>query len=231
MNRFVTWTLDILYPRHCTACGKELRTCEEMLCTGCMEDLPLTYYWDWRENPAEKLLWGRTYMLFVASLFFYRHESPYSRILKQIKYHKGKELAVFMGRILGKYLKEAGLTEGTDYIVPVPLHRKKKRSRGYNQSEMIAEGISEACGIRISTGILVRERFTKTQTKISMGNKWDNVKGAFTVKDGQAYAGKSILLVDDVLTTGSTAEACYSALCAIPDIRISLATLAFVRSD
>lgn len=229
LHSFQIFILDILYPRHCIVCKHELKTKEYDICTKCNNDFPYTYYWSWRENPAEKILWGRCHFEFVCPLFFYRKESEYKELIHRIKYSNDTDLAYKLGALLGNKLMETKLLDNIDYIVPVPLHKKKKRKRGYNQSEIIARGISSITKIKVDTTVLKREHFTKTQTKIDVGNKWENVEGAFSITDYLLYRDRHILLIDDVLTTGATSEACWNALIEIKNIKVSLATLAFVR--
>lgn len=235
--------VDLLFPRLCKVCGRELLQGEHHLCLHCLSDMPFTYYWNWEENPAEKKLWGRTYLNMVAPLFFYSRESPYAKLLVRIKYQGDTALAQFLGYLLGEKLREASRKHEFDCLVPVPLHPRKKWKRGYNQSEEVAKGIAKALWgdsaiakgtadknlrSRIVTGCLRRRRYTKTQTRISVGNKWENMHDAFEVRHPELLEGKHILLIDDVLTTGATVDACYQALSTIPGIKVSVATLAYV---
>ena len=230
---------DLLYPRKCKVCGRILLSKEEHLCLHCLKDIPLTYYWDWEGNPAESILWGRTYVQWIVPLFFYRRESPYSQLLHRIKYKGDIKLAHYLGRMLGEYLKESKRIEAEeiDYLVPVPLHPRKKWKRGYNQAEEIAKGIGTAlwgaayANKRIVTDAIKRSRYTKTQTKIKVDSKWKNIEGAFALKRPERLIGKQILLIDDVLTTGATVEACYEKLKLISEIKVSVATLAYVEQN
>ncbi|MFA7116282.1 MAG: phosphoribosyltransferase family protein [Bacteroidales bacterium] len=195
--------------------------------------MPLTYFWNWRGNPAEKKLWGRCYLLFIVSLFYYYRESSYKLLLYSIKYKGNKDLAYYLGHYLGTLMKKSSsyFSHNIDYLIPVPLHPRKKRQRGYNQASIIAKGLSDVLKIPINESILYRNKYTKTQTKIHMGNKWENVNNVFSTKNQNILKNKSILIVDDVLTSGSTAEACYQTLNKIKGIRISLATIAYIESD
>lgn len=222
--------LELLYPEKCVVCGEILEGKDGHMCPACLSDMPLTYFWSWKGNPSEMILWGRTYFQSVFSLFFYKRESAYKGLIHLIKYKGAKGLGYHLGKELGAKRRSAG-AQDVDFLVPVPLHWRKKWRRGYNQSEVIARGIADGLGgKRVETGLISRLRFTKTQTRITVGNKWSNVSSAFRLKPAAASiaAGKHILLVDDVLTTGATAEACYAELSKIPGVRISLATLAYV---
>ncbi len=206
----------------------------EYLCGDCLEDMPLTYYWDWPENPAEKKLWVRTYLHRVIPLFFYTRESRYISLIHKIKYQGKTRLGHHMGRMLGEKLKEA--LGDVDYIVPVPLHPLRKWRRGYNQAEVIARGVAEAmfglsdASDRVLTDVLKRVRYTRTQTRRKMNDKWSNVADAFRVRTTNNLSGKHILIIDDVLTTGSTAESAYTAITKVyNDCKVSFATLGYVE--
>lgn len=224
--------LDLLYPRRCAVCGSTLETDEQCLCEKCLNDMPLTYFWSWRENPAEKILWGRCRFETVSSLFYYHRESPYSALTPRIKYRGDRRLGLFLGKMLGGYL--SGNISGIDAIVPVPVHPLKKWRRGYNQAEIIAEGIQtgmKETEVPVVGDVLARRRWSRSQTRTDVGNKWENVGDAFSLRRKNAWTleGKHILLVDDVMTTGATAEACWDALSPINGIHISYTALAFVE--
>ncbi len=241
--------LDLIYPRLCIVCRRVLSEEEGHFCRECHEDIPLTYYWSWRENPSEKILWGRTYFERVVSLFIYKRESDYKKAIHRIKYHDDTALALYLGKVLGEYMrdvKEDSFSDIIDYIIPVPLHPYKKWRRGYNQAEIIARGISEGLWCdksegkkgrkkiwreRIITNVLFRKRATPSQTIITMGSKWENVANAFEIKRGERLRGKHILLVDDVLTSGATAEACYNKLSHIENLKVSFASLSYVEQN
>ncbi len=222
--------LDWLYPRHCEVCGAGLDREEDLLCRGCLEDMPLTWFWKWRGNPAEKMLWGRCRFETVSSLFYYHRESDYAHLTPKIKYGGNRHLGICLGEMLGRQM--SGSITDIDVIIPVPLHPLKKWSRGYNQSEIVARGISTGLGgIPIAGGILKRTRWARSQTRTDMGNKWENVGGAFSLDRDRSeiLRDRHVLLVDDVLTSGATAESCWDTLKDIPGIRLSFATLAYVE--
>lgn len=226
--------LDLIFPRRCEVCGRLLPVDVEYLCDDCLEDMPLTYYWDWPENPAEKKLWVRTYLHRVIPLFFYTKESRYITLIHKIKYQGKIGLGLYMGRLLGEKIKRS--LPDIDYIVPVPLHPLRKWRRGYNQAEVIARGVAEVLFGKdnvkrhLRTDILKRVHYTRTQTRRKMDDKWSNVANAFRVRTTNNLSGKHILIIDDVLTTGSTAEAAYTAITKVyNDCKISVATLGYVE--
>ena len=224
---------DMVWPRRCGVCGGFLDTEERYVCSECLKDMPLTYFWSWRANPAEQILWARTYLEGVVSLFYYSRDNDYKELLHAVKYGGNVAAGRWLGRILGEKMREAAYPL-PDVIVPVPLHWRRKWKRGYNQAEVIARGISEGLSgdIPVLTDILRRVRYSTSQTRMSVGSKWENVSGSFVLIDNitaaERLSGRHVLLVDDVLTTGATVEACWDALRAIPDIRVSYASIAFV---
>ncbi len=147
-------------------------------------------------------------------------------MLHELKYKDHREIGIELGRFLAADLTGTPRFQGIDYIVPVPLHRNKQKKRGYNQSECIAQGMSEIMQVPVDTDNLQRIIENPTQTRKSVFERWENVKGIFELKDKEAFVGKHILLVDDVLTTGSTVEACAGAVLAAEDARVSVVTLA-----
>ena len=223
----------MVWPRRCGVCGGFLDTEERYVCAECLKDMPLTYFWSWRANPAEQIHWARTSLEGVVSLFYYSRDNDYKELLHAVKYGGNVATGRWLGRILGEKMREAAYPL-PDVIVPVPLHWRRQWKRGYNQAEVIARGISEGLSgdIPVLTDILRRVRYSTSQTRMSVGSKWENVSGSFVLIDNRTAAerlsGRHVLLVDDVLTTGATVEACWDALRVIPDIRVSYASIAFV---
>ena len=223
----------MVWPRRCGVCGGFLDTEERYVCAECLKDMPLTYFWSWRANPAEQILWARTYLEGVVSLFYYSRDNDYKELLHAVKYGGNVATGRWLGRMLGEKMREAAYPL-PDVIVPVPLHWRRQWKRGYNQAEVIARGISEGLSgdIPVLTDILRRVRYSTSQTRMSVGSKWENVSGSFVLIDNitaaERLSGRHVLLVDDVLTTGATVEACWDALRVIPDVRVSYASIAFV---
>jgi predicted amidophosphoribosyltransferase len=254
--------LDLLVPRRCIVCESALASSEKHLCQGCLDDIPHTYYWLRKFNPMadkfnaliqeelERMSLDGTHHYHVdysyaTALFFYRADSDYSHISRQLKYHSNIPAGKFFGQQLGARLARAEHLADVDAVIPIPLHWTRKWSRGYNQAEVIAREVATALGVDLRADILERCRRTRTQTKLSIKDKAANVKGAFRVRpdivqssgsgtkkaDASAISDlKHLLIIDDIFTTGSTALACYSALRDTfpPSVRISIATLGFV---
>lgn len=227
MNTWFHSFWSLLFPRCCVVCGSPLSRGEECLCTCCNINLPRTGFHLQKDNPVECLFWGRIPGLKRASSFlFYRKGSDFRRILHLLKYGGYKELGEVMGRYMAAELSSGGFFDGVDMIIPVPLHRKKQKLRGYNQSEWIARGIASVTGIPLCAECMIREKNTETQTRKSTFERWENVEGIFRLCDTVHFEGKHVLLVDDVLTTGATTVACASAFARVSGIRISVLTLA-----
>lgn len=218
--------ISLLFPRCCVVCGRSLAKGEECICAMCNINLPRTNYHLQKDNQVEQLFWGKIPLERATSFFFYRKGSDFRQILHQLKYGGQKEIGAIMGRYMASELTVSGFFEGIDVIIPVPLHKRKQRIRGYNQSEWIARGISAVTGIRIDTEVIVRRKHTDTQTRKSTFERWENVDGIFELHHAESLKGKHLLVVDDVLTTGATTVACASGLVEIEGVRISVLTLA-----
>lgn len=226
MNRFITSLLDLFYPSVCAACGTTLFQWEKLVCTHCRSFLPKTGYELHDDNPLARLFYGKVRLKAVTACFFFSKDGKVQSLIHELKYRGNTEAGVFLGQELGKAIKDAPLFQGIDVLIPVPLHPKRERERGYNQSKMIAEGISEVTGIPLGDDFLTRSVNTATQTHKSKEERWRNVKDIFELRHADRLTGKSVLLVDDVLTTGATLESCALTLSSVPDIVISCATAA-----
>jgi ComF family protein len=217
--------LNLFYPRLCTYCGKPLLDSEIGLCIDCLYKLPRTGNYKLIDNRPSRLMAGRLPFDRIATFAAFTDGGILQSVVHKLKYDGKKEYGVFLGRLFGEDLKGSDFVSEIDCIVPVPLHAKKIKSRGYNQSEVIASGMSEILSVPVSTGVLVRKIHNPTQTKLSKTERWMNVRDIFELDDEKAYENKHILLVDDILTTGATIEACGIALSKCKNITISIATL------
>lgn len=219
--------LELLYPQLCVACGNRLVSQEKFVCTHCWFDLPATNFHRNPENKVAQLFWGRVQIENATSFFSYRKGSNYQNLIHFVKYKGMKELGLETGKRFGFALSESAAFQLVDYIVPVPLHPSKEKKRGYNQSEWIARGIAETLSKPVSANNLVRLTQTSTQTKKNRFERWQNVENIFGVQNPAEFSGKHILIIDDVVTTGSTLEACASVLIKTCQSKVSIATLAF----
>lgn len=218
--------LSLFYPRLCAGCGDALQQNEQHLCLHCMLHLPETNFHKEQDNPLTNIFAGRVRVREVASLMYYKKGNNVQHILHALKYNGQKELGAFLGEYYGKLLIQEPRFQDVDCILPIPLHPKKQRKRGYNQSEWIAKGLSEGMGKPYRTDILTRAQFTETQTRKSRFNRWENVKEVFVAQGDKSVEGKHLLVCDDVLTTGATMEAAIQQLQTIPDVKVSVVTLA-----
>lgn len=218
--------VNLFYPNTCKACSVPLLRHEKVICTTCHFELPKTQTILERGNPLEKIFWGRVPLEAVASYYYFQKGGKVQHLIHNLKYKGHKEVGVFVGTLMGLGLIKEPVFSSIDFIVPVPLHPSKMRKRGYNQSEAIAEGLAESMQKEVDLKTLIRTRASETQTRKSRFKRWENVKEIFLVTDVEKLKNKHILLVDDVLTTGATIEACAQQLLAIQGIKISVATLA-----
>ena len=201
---------------------------EEVLCSKCLYDLPRTRAWLTADNMVARQFWGRIPIDLACSLFHFAKGSRYQHLLHLLKYSGRRDIGVYLGKQLGHELAQVADYGNISAIVPVPLHPKKQQMRGYNQSQAIAEGIAHYTGWRVEPNVLIRHRFTQTQTRKNHDERMLNVANAFAVQQGEQLRGQHILLVDDVITTGATLEHCaHTLLNGCPDIRISIASLAY----
>lgn len=218
--------LSLFYPRLCAGCGEALQHHEACLCLHCQLHLPETHYHKEHDNPLKLIFAGRVKVEEVASLLYYKKGTITQHILHNLKYNGQKELGDFLGTYYGRQLAAEPRFQEINCIIPIPLHPRKERKRGYNQSEWIAKGLSRGMGIPYRTDILVRTHFTETQTRKSRFNRWENVKEVFMVQNGGQVKGQHLLVCDDVLTTGATTEAAVQQLLTIEGVRVSVVTLA-----
>ncbi|MFN6037634.1 MAG: ComF family protein [Bacteroidota bacterium] len=221
--------LSLFYPERCAACDKSLYLHEKNICNKCYTELPVTNHYNQRENVVEQIFWGRAKIESAAALWFFHKESRVQKLLHNLKYKGRKGAGVTAGEWLGKKLKEESAFMDCDFIIPVPLHKKKLRVRGYNQSLCFAEGLSISMGIPIHENGLKRVEYSSTQTKESKFSRWENVSNLFECCDKEILQNKHILLVDDVITTGATLEACCIALSKVEKIKISIAAIAYAE--
>jgi ComF family protein len=219
--------LGLFYPQLCITCGERLISQEKFLCMKCWFDLPISRFENEDENKVAQLFWGRVQIEHATSYFHYRKGSRYQKLIHFIKYKGLKELGLETGRRFGDILAEAENFNQVDKVVPVPLHPKKQKKRGFNQSEWIARGISEAMNKPMLENNLYRKIFTSTQTRKNRFERWQNVEGIFGVNNPEEFENQHVLIVDDVVTTGSTLEACAYELLKVSGAKVSMATLAF----
>lgn len=221
--------LNLFFPELCLLCRTPLAEGEKHLCLCCMYRLPRTHYERKPGNPAEQLFDGKVPVEQAFSFLRYEKGGSVQQLVHALKYQDNKELAFYLGRLAASGIRQAQACRGIDLLVPVPLHKRKKRQRGYNQAEWIALGLASVLDIPVDTTGLQRVRATLTQTRKSVYDRWTNVQDVFCAKHPDRFSGKHILLVDDVLTTGSTLGACACAIQEATEARISIFSLAIAE--
>ena len=216
--------LHLLYPLVCAGCGSMLTGGESFLCMSCLSRLPRTRYHAWPDNPVASLFWGRVQLDYATGWCLFQKESLYRHLIHSLKYANNPDLGVALGRAFALDLAGSPFQD-CHCLVPVPLHERKLQARGYNQSERIATGMGLVLQMPVADGLLVRSAGTQTQTRRHRFERWENVEKSFALVRTSDFEQKHLLLVDDVVTTGATLEACARLLLTIPGVRVSVAVL------
>ncbi len=217
--------IQLIYPNTCLLCNETLTQQESHLCLMCLHKLPKTNYHLQTENPVEKRFWGKVHVERATSFLYFQKGESVQKLLHRLKYKGEKEIGELLGKQFAHDLKDSTFAE-IDLIVPVPLHKKRYNKRGYNQSAQIAKGLSETLNKPVDTQTVVRNTENETQTQKSVYERFENTANIFSLTDNTAFENKHILLVDDVLTTGSTLEACAQAILHTKNAKVSIVTLA-----
>lgn len=200
-----------------------------MLCTGCLLAMARTDFHARRGNMLEQAFWGRCPVERAAALSVYNRGSRIRKLIHLLKYQGRQDVGRMLGRLYGSVLACSGFLDGIDMIVPVPLDPARERRRGYNQSRCIADGLSEPGSIPVRCDILYRTGKSDSQTRSGRYERWENVEGLFAVRKPSEISLRHLLLVDDVITTGSTIEACVNALHDAGEVRVSVVALAVAQ--
>ncbi|MGV3630090.1 MAG: ComF family protein [Bacteroidota bacterium] len=224
--------LHLVYPSTCLVCDKELHKSETEICFFCREELKFTAFEKYADDSElDKRFWGRCRLESTFALLYFEQEGATQQILHQVKYKGKQKLGIEMGRMIGEKLLENPKYRDIDNLIPVPLHPKKQHVRGYNQSEQIAQGISQQTQITLNTTFLQRTVHAESQTRMGKFGRWDNISEAFIANKKALGESQHIALVDDVITTGSTLESCINTIRKeLPDLKISIISLAVTKS-
>ncbi len=232
--KFLKYLLDgflsLFYPQLCLSCGKNITPEEDAICITCQFELPKTGFHLEKENLFTDRFWGRINIENGAAFYYFSKGGRVQHLIHNLKYNRKAAVGIELGNLYGKALKNSPLYQNIDIIIPVPLHPKKERKRGYNQSDMFAKGLASSLEVKWDRNILVRTKMTDTQTKKSRLERLENVQDVFKVNNSDSLKNKHVLIVDDVLTTGATLEACAVKILEIPDTKVSLATIAFASN-
>ncbi len=221
--------INLIFPNRCRSCEKNLFKGEYLICTFCRFKLPRTNFHQIPDNPLVKHFWGKTQITNAAAYFYFNKGSRVQHLIHLLKYKGEKDLGVLLGNLFGSVLHTAENFRTIDYLIPVPLHASRRKQRGYNQSEIIVDGMHETMHVPAIKNLLIRERATATQTRKKRYSRYENMKEVFVINNNSKYEGKHFLLVDDVITTGSTLVACAEKLHEIKNVKVSVAAIAYAH--
>jgi ComF family protein len=218
--------ISLIYPKICLGCNNPLLKHEQCICSICQFHIPKTNHFKTRDNNLQKLFWGKIQLNHAAALYEFVKDGPLQKMIHALKYEENKEVGIYLGKQIAYEIGESVFLKNIDYIITVPLHPKKEKLRGYNQSMCIAKGIQEIMKTEIDSTTLQRTVDTESQTKKNKYSRWVNVGEVFQITDVEKLKNKHILVIDDVVTTGSTLESCVSILQQIKGIKVSIVTIA-----
>jgi ComF family protein len=222
--------LHLFFPHTCCGCGTDLLSEKNLFCVYCQGDMPLTRFEFFSCNPIEKIFWGRVDIDAAAAHLYFTTGSAVQQSLHLLKYKGRKEIGIYFGLQMGTSLMRSQRFKDCEIIIPLPLFATREKKRGYNQALLIAEGISRKIKIPVVTNSVIRVKKTETQTHKSRIERWKNMEATFEIRNVSQILNKHILLVDDVVTTGASLEACASVLLSVPGMRVSIACLAHTVS-
>lgn len=217
--------LHFFYPHICLGCGSDIIESDNFLCLECINDLPHTGFALHANNAVEKLFWGRIPVAAGMSEFYFSKSSIIQNLIHEFKYKGNKKVGLYLGKMMGRSLMNSNRFSKVDALIPLPLFYKKEFKRGFNQSAIICEGIQEIMNIPLFAKSVTRVVATETQTRKDRTQRWENVEKSFSVLQPENLKGKHILLVDDVITTGATLEACGAEILRTTSLQLSVATL------
>lgn len=221
--------LQVLFPTTCASCGEVLVRGERQICLSCLSDLRSTAFSGFDDNAMERRLAGLMPLEHAAATHLFQQGGTVRKVVHAMKFHGNTELCLMMGRQMGLDLLASGRFDDVDVLIPVPLHWLRRYRRGYNQSELLCRGIGEVLKVPVCTDAVVRHRYTRQQSLQQESRRASNVAGAFKVRKGDKIAGKHVLLVDDVVTTGATIAACANTIAAVDGVRISVAAFCMAQ--
>ncbi|MFH6970228.1 MULTISPECIES: ComF family protein [Flavobacterium] len=222
--------INLFFPKVCSGCSSFLLSNENVICTVCRHEIPLTNHHLNPENDAFKKFYGRIPVMHTSALFYFHKKGIVQELIHNLKYKGHEEIGAILGEWYAEDLKTIDLLQSVDEIVPVPLHRRKLKERGYNQVTAFGKALSSGLNIDYNGSILVRNVYSKTQSKKNLLGRTEGIESTFDVSFTEKDHNKHFLLIDDVITTGSTLEACSRALLKIPGAKISIVCMAMAQS-
>ena len=220
--------LSLIFPRVCQSCRTPLLKGEQTICTKCIATLPYTRYWEYNDNPVAQKFWGQVDIVAATSLLHFRKGTKIRKLVHLLKYKGNTDVGYKLGLLLGSNIKQNSHFSDVDIVVAVPLHPKKQKKRGYNQSDFIADGVAEALGATPMPNLIRRKQNNETQTRKNRVERYQNVRSIFEVPEPSLATGKHILIVDDVITTGATVESCAAELLSSTSCKVSIASVGTV---
>ena len=227
---FKSWLsafIHLIYPHNCEGCGTDILNDNSYLCTKCLYQLPQTGFIANANNPVEKKLYGRIKVEQAGAGFYFTKDGLLQHLVGQLKYKNNKEMGLYLGRLIGHQLKATLRFDEVEALIPLPLNEKKLSKRGYNQAEIICEGIASVWNKPIITDAVIRLIDTATQTNKSLTDRWDNIEGAFAIADASKIEGKHVALIDDILTTGASIESCGHELLKVKGVKLSVISVGY----
>lgn len=219
--------LQLFFPHNCLSCYSDALYKDQLLCANCLQQLPYTNFFSQPENPVAKSFYGRVHVKNAAAAFYFTKHSIIQQLMIALKYRGEKDAGKFLGNQIGWQIKQSGNYNDIDVLIPMPLNEKKLKKRGYNQAEVIANGIAEIIKKPVITDAVIRSVFTETQTKKDRISRWQSMEGVFVVADKKLIENKHVLLIDDVITTGATLESCIAAIKNTAHVEVSIACAAY----
>jgi len=227
LSLYLQHFLHLFFPHTCEGCGTDILDDKSVLCAACFTNLPVTGFMGLEGNTVEKIFYGRVKIAAAGSAFYFNKNSTMQHLIADLKYHRNKEAGFYLGKLLGNELAKTNRFNTVDAIIPLPLNPRKEKKRGYNQAAVIAEGIQSVWPKPILNNKVIRKIFTDTQTHKNRVSRWQSMQGVFAAEQIEKLQHKHLLLVDDIVTTGATLEACATAILQVPGTTVSIATVAY----
>jgi ComF family protein len=219
--------LHLVFPHVCEGCGSDVVDDRELLCLKCIGSLPKTGFQFHSNNIVEKMFWGRLPVREASAQYYFTKESMMQHLMHQLKYKGNKELGIYLGNLMGLELEKTNRFSSIDALIPLPLFPSKEKKRGYNQAAVLCYGISEIIGKPVLENVVIRTLHTETQTRKNRVARWQNMEGRFLLNEPSRVAYKHVLLVDDVITTGASLEACGQEILKAEGTSLSICTLCY----
>ena len=226
----INYLINLFFPKVCAACHTLLTPNETVICTHCRHEMPLTQYYLDTKNEAVKKFYGKIEIQHASAFLYFNKKGMVQELIHNLKYKGHEEIGFILGNWYVADLKELNLEIPFDVVIPVPLHKRKFRERGYNQVTTFGKALAEGLNIAFDDTILYRKKYSKTQSKKNLLGRSENIENIFDVHFSEENQNKHFLIVDDVLTTGATLEACSRALLKIPGAKISIVCMAMANS-